>query len=333
MSLNYDTTWVGLVGGGLSGSVVAGGSVYQIDIWNMGGNPLPARVLVTGKRVGVVAEAGAGHAMLIATGCKKASEMDGIKSSGLDWEFAAGLKGSALVKTGASLFEKVISIASSNVAEWAIHESTKRFVQWTMDDLGIIKPGKQFNLLPSPLSISIGAGIFYDWQTLKLLGGNVGWQHISPEWYMENVNGGVRLQIHNIPEQDGALVKVGIAISEWGMDPYIRWKKKNGQTQINSQHSYQILGYAFKGKLYEECSGKGVPGINLTNLQPMGQLQTGWTSVTRNNKTNKNRTLNVRPVVFKFSNYPYWTADDTTKINVGFEGCFKHVYDAMTVKS
>ncbi len=333
MALNYDKTWVGLVGGGFSGSIVAGGSVYQIDIWNMGGgNPLPARVLVTGKRIGVVAEAGTGHVMLIVTGCKKPSEMDGVKSSGLDWEFAVGLKGSALVKTGATLFEKVISTASANVADWASHESTKRFIQWTMDDLSIVKPGKQFNLLPSPLSISIGAGIFYDWQTLKLMCGSVGWQHISPKWYMENINGGVRLQIHNIPEQDGTVVKLGIAIDKWGVDPYIRWQRKKGQIKINQPHRFHILGYAFKGKLYEECCGKGEPGINLTNLQPIGQAQTSWTSVVNNDKTNKNSTLNIRPVIFKFSNWPYWTAYDTTKINTGPEGCFQHAYDAMTVK-
>ena len=27
------TTWLGLLGGGISGSIVGGGSVYQIDLW------------------------------------------------------------------------------------------------------------------------------------------------------------------------------------------------------------------------------------------------------------------------------------------------------------
>src|SRR5690554_4447323 len=95
-----DTTWLGLLGGGVSGSIIGGGSIYQIDLWNMGGAPLPVRVLVTGRRVGVMAEAGTALAALIVTGCRTGAEMDGITSSGLDWEFAVGLKGSALVRAG-----------------------------------------------------------------------------------------------------------------------------------------------------------------------------------------------------------------------------------------
>ena len=202
MALNYETTWVGFLGGGVSGSIIAGGSIYQIDVWNMGGKALPARVLIKGKRLGIVAEAGTSLAMLIVTGCRTAEDMDGITSSGLDWELSLGLKGSALVKTGTKLFKAAAAHAAAKMVNWAVHESAKRLVQWAMDDLGVVKSGKQFNLLPSPVAFGIGAGIFYDWQTLHLLGGKIGWKYISPKWSVETYNGNVRLQLFDIPEQD-----------------------------------------------------------------------------------------------------------------------------------
>ena len=333
MALDYNTTWIGLLGGGISGSVVAGGSVYQIDVWNMGGNPIPARALVTGKRVGVVAEVGTSHAMLIVTGCLNAGEMNGITSSGIDWELALGLKGSALVKTGAKLFKMVVADATAKVANWAMHESAKRLVQWTMDDLGIVKPGKQFNLLPSPLSLSVGAGIFYDWQTLKLLGGNIGWQYISPKWFVESVNGSVRLQLYNIPEQDGAMVRIGFSVSEWGLDPYIRWKKKTGEAHVDSHQNYQIVGYVYDGYLFERRDGMGYAGINLSNLQPVGRLEEGFFSTSRTNEVKKRGKLTVRPVVFQFSNYEYWKASDTIDVTLDPNGCFVDASNGMMLRS
>ena len=125
---NPDTTWVGLLGGGISGSIVGGGSIYQIDLWHMGGDPLPARVMVTGKRLGVMAEVTTALAALIVTGCRSAKEMDGITSSGIDWELAVGLKGSAIVKTGAKLFQAMAAGAAKGV-NWAVHETAKTFVR------------------------------------------------------------------------------------------------------------------------------------------------------------------------------------------------------------
>jgi len=332
MALNYDTTWVGFLGGGVSGSIIAGGSIYQIDLWHMGGNPLPVRVLVTGKRVGLVAELGTAAAMLIVTGCRSGKDMDGITSSGIDWEFSVGLKGSALVKTGAKLFKIAVAQATSALVNWAAHESTKRLVQWTMDDLGIVKSGKQFNLLPYPLALGLGAGIFYEWQTLQFLSGKIGWQHISPKWSIETSGNNIRLQLFDIPEQNGAQVLLGIAISEWGFDPYIRWKKKKGNVRISRRHEYQIIGYAYNGCIFESRDGMGYSGINLTNLQPVGQLEDGLLSVSNTKEVNKNGRLEVYPVVFRFSNLPYWTADDTVDMKVDSDGCFVNVIGGSNLK-
>lgn len=332
MSLNYDTTWIGLLGGGISGSILAGGSVFQIDAWHMGGNPLPARVLVVGKRVGLVAEIGAAHAMLIVTGCRSSHELHNIVSSGLDWELAAVLKGSAIVKTGAKIFSTLAAEATAETAKWATNESAKRMVQWMMDDLGIVKPGKQFNLLPSPLALAAGAGIFYDHQTLKLLSGNIGWEYVSPEWYVESDNGDLRLQLHNIPEQDGEKVLFGLSVPKWGFDPFIRWKQSPGAIHT-SRHDFHIIGYSYGGVLYERRDGSGPSGINLSNLEPVGRFETGIFDTALTPKVVKGGTLDVRPIVFKYANLPYWAADDSVEMTLDEEGYFVGAKDADKLRS
>jgi hypothetical protein len=333
LGLDYNTTWIGIVGGGVSGSVVAGGSVYQIDVWNMGSKPRPARVLVTGKRVGAVAEVGTAHAMVIVTGCQTPQEMHGITSSGLDWEAKAIIQGSALVKTGAKLFTTVAAHAAAEAIDWASQESAKRLVQWWMDDLGVVQPGKQFNLLPSPIGVGVGAGIFYAWQTMHLLGGDVAWQYISPNWWMENINGIVRLQMNNIPEQDGTKVRIGFSVPEWGLDPYIHWKKKKGDTYIDRSHKFQIVGYVYDGYVFERRDGMGLSGINLSNLQPIGRLEQGFLSNSRTQEVQKSGKLRVRPAVFKFSNYEYWTADDTVEMTLDSDGCFVSANDPLKIRT
>lgn len=333
MAINWDTTWIGFLGGGVSGSVIGGGSIYQIDVWNMGGNPLPARTLITGKRVGVVAEVNAAHAMLLITGCKSARDMDGITSSGIDWELSVGVKGSALVKSGAKVFKAAAAEAAAQAINWAAHESAKRVVQWAMDDLGVVQPGKQFNLLPSPLALGVGAGIFYEWQTLQLLSGNVGWQHISPKWYIESNDGNLDFHMYDIPEQDGTKVRLGLAIDEWGFDPFIRWRSKTNRISIDSRNPFQVIGYSYGGRLYANRSGKGKPGISLNQLQPVGRLEQGMLSVTSNTSVQQNGTLTIYPAVFKFGNYPYWESGDKVVVTLDSEGCIATARQGSTIRS
>ena len=325
MAINYATTWLGLLGGGVSGSIVAGGSVYQIDLWNLGGQSLPVRVLITGKRLGIVAEASNCLAMLLVTGCRTAAEMDGITSSGIDWELAIGLKGSALVKTGAKLVTAVAARAAADATNWAVHESSKRLAQWMMDDLGVVQSGKQFNLLPTPLGIGVGAGIFYEWQTLSVMKGKIGWQHISPKWYAEKSGDSVRLQMYDIPEQDGTQVQLGIARDAFGLDPYICWKSTRGDTKVGTKNAFHILGYCYRGCLFERRDGMGYAGINLTNLVPTGEFEDGLFSNSVSKNVARNDTIEVYPVVFRFGNVAYWSSSKQMTVAVDKEGRFVKV--------
>lgn len=325
------TTWLGLLGGGVSGSIVGGGSIYQIDLWHMGGDPLPVRVLVTGKRLGIMAEVGTAMAALVVTGCRSGKDMDGLESGGLSWEFAVGLKGSSIVKTGATLFKTMAAEAVAKTVNWALHESAKSFVQWTMDDLGIVQSGKQFALIPSPVAIALGAGIFYEWQTLKLLKGNIGWQHISPTWSVENVQGDVWFQLFDVPEQEEAIVHLGFSVPEWGIDPYIRWKKVKGSGHV-SESKLHINGYVYGGTLFEARKAFW-SGINLSNFVPVGRSEAGVFTVTDTKTVKTSGKLTVRPEVLQFGNYPYWSASETMTVTVDSDGRFIKVDGDNSLRS
>ncbi len=327
------TTWLGYLGGGGGAAVLVGGGIYQFEVWNLGGKALPTRVYVTSKKAGLIAHAGASHAMVLVTGCSSASDMNNITSSGIDWEFdigasAKGLKGVAKFEKYKELFgavEKLAKAGNKHVREatnWAGHEASKRLAQATMGDLGVVQgSGPQFNILPSPIAVGIGAGLFYDWQKMHVMGGKQAWSMISPKWYVTNDNG-VKLHMYNVPENNGALVKLSIGVTEWGIDPYIRWKSDKGGPSVGHRDRYHINCYAYGGELYESRDAKR-PGISLGKLTPIGELETGMLTVGTSKDVARNSSIKIYPIAINFGNYPYWTASDHVKVNTGSDGKLK----------
>ncbi|WP_428650734.1 hypothetical protein [Roseibium sp.] len=320
-----DTTWIALLGGGFSGSVLAGGSVFQFDLWNMGTKRLPIQVLVTGKRAGVMAEVGTAMAVLLVTGCRTEREMDGITSSGLDWELSFGGDADAALKSGAKVFREVMMAAGKATGEWALNESGKRLAQFIMNDLGVVQPGRQFNLLPTPLSVSAGAGIFYEWQKLNVLDGEIGWNYISPKYAVENRSGSVYMRMKDIPVKDGTTIHLGFGVDEWlSIDPDIKWTQTPSGPRIG-RSKLHIECAVYGGELYQDHNRNGSPGINLSQLLPSGRSETGMFTVTQTSEVKKSGKLTVYPRIFKFGNYPYWSADDTMTVHVDDDGRFVKV--------
>lgn len=320
-----DTTWMALLGGGFSGSVLAGGSVFQFDLWNLGTKRLPVQVLVTGKRAGVMAEVGTAMALLLVTGCRTDTEMDGITSSGIDWEFSFGGDADAAVKTGAKLFKEVMKAAGKKSGEWALHESGKRLAQYIVGDLGVVQPGRQFNLLPTPVSLSAGAGIFYEWQTLHVLDGKIGWKYMSPKYSVENRSNQIYMRMKDIPLKDGSTVHLGFGVDEWlSIDPNIRWAQTTSGPRIG-RCNLHIECAVYGGELYSSHNPNSAPGINLSELQPAGRSEAGMLSVTETREVKKNGKLTIYPRIFEFTNYPYWSADDTMTVHVDANGRFTKV--------
>lgn len=320
-----DTTWMALLGGGFSGSVLAGGSVFQFDLWNLGARRLPVQVLVTGKRAGIMAEAGTAMAILLVTGCKTDREMDGITSSGIDWEFSFGGDADAVAKTGLALFKEVMKAAGKKTGEWALNESGKRLAQYIVGDLGVVQPGKQFNLLPTPLSISAGAGIFYEWQTLHLLDGKIGWNYFSPKYAVENRSGSVFMRMKDIPVKDGTTIHLGFGVDEWfSIDPNIKWVQTPSGPRIG-RSKLHIDCTVYGGELYQNYNRNSAPGIDLSKLQSAGRSEAGMLSVTDTKEVKKSGKLTIYPRIFEFTNYPYWSADDTMTVHVDSKGRFTKV--------
>lgn len=312
---NPDTTWVGYFGAGTSGSLFYGGSVIQMDLKHMGGATYPVRVLVKGTRVGLMAEAGTGLCIIIVTGCRGAKEMEGLTSSGLDWSFSVGLKAGDTAKTGARLFRAMMQTASNMGGDnWAVSEGTKKVVQWAMDDLGLDLSQRQFYVIPTPLGVGVGAGMFYENQTLRLLGGDVGWSYMKPWWSLDRADGNVYLRMGDIPEQDDAEIRVGLYVLRWGFDPLIRWA---GGVR---GRDYFFRARVHDGQLFDQGRSMDLAGVNLTGLRPIGLMHQGFFSNSDSDEVAQMGRFKVRPAVFGFGNMARWTAVMANEVSTNREG-------------
>ncbi|MGI9356165.1 MAG: hypothetical protein ACR2PF_13510, partial [Rhizobiaceae bacterium] len=126
-------------------------------------------------------------------------------------------------------------------------------------------------------------------------------------------------QMLDIPEQNGADVRLGFAVSEFGIDPHIRWEKKAGQARVG-RNKIHIIGYAHDGYIFEDSRRMGNSGINLSNFKPIGRSETGMLTVDRTSTVAKNATLKLVPQVFDFGNYEYWSASDKLVVKTGPDG-------------
>ncbi|HRH40052.1 MAG TPA: hypothetical protein PKY82_00300, partial [Pyrinomonadaceae bacterium] len=118
---------------------------------------------------------------------------------------------------------------------------------------------------------------------------------------------------------------LGFSVPEWGIDPYIEWKKERGEGSVGEK-KYHIDGYVYDGAMFESRGGMGMSGFNLGNFVPVGRFEEGIISGFSNTKTVvKNGKLTVRPHVFQFANLSYWSARDTMTVNVDSNGRFVSV--------
>lgn len=282
--MDYNSTWLGLAGGGFGLSAIGGVGVYQINLWNMGGNPVPIRALIIGKRLGVTLQAEAAHAVCLMTNVRSASSFTTIKSSGVDWAVGAGVKADAFVKSGSKIVSGLFKFAKDG--NWAAQEGVKKLVQGLMGDFTPGAKTPQFVLLPSPAALSIGGGIWYEWQTLEKVGTDLAWEYAPPKFRMERKNGKLLLRMKGVPEQNNARINFRIRENDWGTDDELLWRKKgsHGRGEPN------LNGTIYDGKLWNNGrgAGKGQDGFALSDWEPVGKMVTGMLSVSRNKLVTKN---------------------------------------------
>lgn len=330
--MQYNDKWLGMVGGGMGASFIAGMSVYQINMWNMAGGEVPMPVIIVCKRLGVVATAGMAHAVCLITGVTSPNEFTEIKSKGVDWALSVGADVDSVVK-GLGGVADLIKSAGSKAGNWATQESAKKAVQGVMGDFTPTTTQPNFVLLPTPLALEVGAGVFYEWQTLTKTGTDVAWRYVQPSWWLEKKNGKVLLQMNAIPERDGALIGLQFRLKTWGTDDVLIFRTNRmemvGFRQTNMLKT--VRGTVRGGALYGENSQ--TPGLDLSALIPAGKLEVGLLSTDNKAKTFTNEGLQIGLSVTRDprseTNLYKWVSKDYVRIRTGVGGQFETTDDTM----
>jgi hypothetical protein len=312
-------SWLGYFGGGFSVSLIGGGSAYQMNLWNTGGGAVPMPVLVTGMRAGIVAQAETGHAFCYVYGVKDPADFKELKSQGFDWCFSVGGKADAVAKGGSKAW-KLLKTASKSSGNWAAQESAKKGIQALTGDFDINDKGPGFILLPSPLAVGLGAGVFYEWQTLRKVGTDVAWRYVKPTWYVHHDGKALRLYMYNIPEADGKTIALQLLIDVFGADDIMTFK--NGKKNV--------LGTVRSGELCDY--GTKRPGINLSALQPSGKVEIGMLTTSQKTTVTKNGEIGIGVGVCRNAssetNLYKWESSDYVKIKTDGEGRFASTKDS-----
>lgn len=331
--MDFSDKWLGKMGGGISGSLVGGFSAYQFNMWNMAGGSVPIPVLVVGKRLGIMAQLGAGHAFCLMTGVHGPESFTEIESSGIDWELSLGGDADAAVKSIGGL-GKELAKAAGKTGNWAVEEGAKKAVQAAMGDFSPQTTKPNFVMIPTPLAVGVGAGVFYEWQTLSKVGSDVAWRYIKPSWRLANEEGGVKLYMDSIPEKDGTMIGIQIMLKTFGPDSIMVFSQ-NRTASINfgmqtTNKLKTIRGTVHGGALCEQ--GSTLPGLNLSSLVPAGKLDIGILSTSNDSTVSANTTLKIGVSVTTSAtsetNLYKWQSGDYAAVKTGADGKFKMAEDS-----
>ncbi len=314
--MDWSDKWLGVAGGGFGFSLIGGMGAYQLNLWNMAGGNVPLRVLVFGKRLGLTAQAEAAHAVCFLSGVPSPNSFTEIKSSGVDWALALGLKADSLVKGGSKAAKAVAEIATST-GNWASHEGAKKAVQGLMGDFSTSSSSPSFVLLPTPVAVAVGAGIWYEWQTMTKVGTDIAWEYVTPVWSLENAGQKVILKMHNIPEADGATLNFHIREKVFGSDNLISFANREG-----GQGSILLSGTVQNGRLTDPANSIA-DGFDLTSRIPVGKTEIGMLSVSKTKEVTKSDAVSIGVSVCQGRiNLYRWESDDYAKVLTDAKGAF-----------
>ena len=229
----------------------------------------------------------------------------------------------AVAGVGAKIANAMKNEIVSGVTDWAMHSSAKEFVNWAYNNVVNEPPkgGPEFKLIPWPMAMSVGAGLFYERQTLRLLRGRTGWHYIKPNWSVVNGSGCVHLTMHDIPEQDGTRIRIGFAVPQYGFDPVIAFGGHRMRSRI------YIEGVVYDGQLMESRTSF-FPGVNLTKHLPVGLSRAGFFTVGQTDEVVRNGRVRLRPFVIGDDVFRFWNAEDTVEMETDRDGRFVRTRDS-----
>lgn len=327
--------WLGYFGGGGSASILGGASLYQINLWSMSGGPVPMPVQVMGTRLGIMAQAEFGHAFCLLIGIQSPSDFTEIKSQGLDWCLNIGGNVSSSVKTLESVWDILIKSATLT-GNWAASESAKKAVQILMGDLSLDDGKPKFLLITSPVSIGIGGGIFYEWQSLTKVGSDVAWRYIEPNWWLQQEGNRVTVHMSSIPEPDGARLGIQVRRQKFGADDVMVFEMKYAGMS-NGRHTNKlktINGAVYGGRLCDPFTKN--PGLELSSLKPAGILDVGIFTTTRDSQILINEDLRIGLSITRSAqsetNLYKWSSKNYAPVTTNSDGYISRSSDSRKLK-
>ena len=293
--MSWGNIWIGLAGGA-GGSAAVGASYYAAQLFNMGREDQPLDVVIFGRRLGLSLQAESATAFCLMTGVPTRDRFDRMESSGVDWGLGAGFDVASTVRTGSealNLLLRLARIALSNdgLASWAIQEGVKNLIRTIMGDISLSSQQPNFVLLPTPASLSIGAGLWYEWSDVLKMGHTLIWRREPPKWKLISRNGSIFLRMKHIPMSDGALIDIALPVDVFGCDDLLAWDDRGfRRTRITGTVYGQKL---FPGMTTPAQSVGGQDGINISALNISGRTTVNLLSTGRSEEVARNSDLGL----------------------------------------
>lgn len=321
--MGWSSTWIG-VGGGFGASALVGASYYSMVLHNMESNQTNINAAVFGRRLGLTLQAEGATAICLMTGVPDGSRFNRMESSGVDWGLGAGFNISATVRNGGvalnTLVDSAASVASrvsqSSLGSWATQEPVKNLVRGIMGDITANSNAQNFVVLPTPASLSIGGGLWYEWSDVLKMGHNLMWDREPPNWGLESRAGSVVLRMQGIPLSNGSIIRVGLPVDMFGSDDSLVWDD-------NGRRTARLIGMVFDGKLFPAgttaARSLGPDGITLSNLNFTGHNEVNIFSVGRNSDVATNDTMSIG-VSITTGSIEHWASSDYCEVRTNSRG-------------
>ena len=308
--MSWGNIWIGLAGGG-GGSAAVGASYYAAQLFNMGREDQPLDVAVFGRRLGLSLQADCATAFCLMTGVPTRDRFERMESSSVDWGLGAGFNVAATVQSGSEALTALlrlaqIALSQEGLASWAIQEGVKNLIRTVMGDISLNSQQENFVLLPTPVSLSIGAGLWYEWSDVLKIGHTLIWRREPPKWQLVARNGSVFLRMKHIPMSDGAPIYVCFPVDVFGNDDLLAWDN-HGMRRI------KLAGTVYRQRLFPPLTTPaqsiGPDGVNISALDISGRTTINLFSTGRSEEVARNSNLGLGVGVMEGA-MELWSSDE-----------------------
>ena len=323
--MSWNNCWIGLAGGGFGVSAIVGASFYRNCLYNMGDPSQTLEVAIYGGRLGLTLQAEAAHAFCVMTGVPDGSRFERMDSSGIDWGAGYGVNFSSIINSSGDAIQALVRLAQTGSrtqravtqgALWAGGQTARNAVRGVMGDVTPNSAVQNFVLIPTPASLSIGAGIWYEWSEIVKLGAAFIWMNDPPDWCLDTRGGNVILKMRDVPEPNGSIITFVVTVNVWGPDDYIEWQ------QGPARNPNRIYAKVFDGEIYPLANTgpiRGQEGINLSQLVPSGRTEINMLTTGRNSEVTRNDTMEIGVDVMQGA-VTRWSSDDYVEVRTDAQG-------------